>query len=275
MAGKRVAVLFCALVCSTSAFADAVLQFEARTGQEAPISRTLIVKGGRVGFVNGSKSTVHTIFDQSQSAFAFINHSDRQFTIITSEFMRQMQQAAQESMKKMQARVDKQVQNMSPQQRAMYEQGRMMMPMMTPYMANLTSPNYLRTAVPLFIKQNIKGFECNRIDLLEGGRKTQELCVAQQDQVKDLAANDYQTLLSMLKVTQELDALGAFSLGFQRPFLSGWGGGNPGLPISVTEVSGTATTTTTLVTMQKENVDPQRLQLPPGYLQAKIPLPIR
>jgi len=127
----------------------------------------------------------------------------------------------------------------------------------------------------LYIRQTVNGIECQRVDLLEGGRKTQELCVTQRSALKDLSDDDYQTLLAMLKVAQELDTLGAFSLGFQRPFLAAWGGGRPGLPISVTEHTGAASTVTTLESLHNEPVAIEKLQLPSGYLQAKIPLPIK
>ncbi|MDX1410015.1 MAG: hypothetical protein R3330_17820, partial [Saprospiraceae bacterium] len=181
----------------------------------------------------------------------------------------------QESAKRIQEQLDKQLQNMPPQQRAMYQQGRMMMPMMTPYMANLARPNHLRTAVPLYITQSVNNVECRRVDLLEGGRKTQELCIAQRDQLKGLSNEDYDAVLAMLQVAQELDTLGAFALGFKRPFLAAWGGGSPGLPVSVVEHTNTTSTVTVLESFNTDQVDASKLTLPQDYLQAQIPMPIR
>ncbi len=263
------------MALATGARADSTLEYSSQTADQEPSTRTLIVKDGRVGFLAGDSNAVYTIFDEKQSAFAFINHHDRQYTIISRQWMQQMQQRAQESMKKMQEKLDKQLQNMPPQQRAMYQQGRMMMPMMAPYMANLTRPNHLRTVVPLYITQTVNDVQCRRVDVLEGGRKTQELCVAQRDQLSGLSDGDYQTLLAMLKVVRELDTLGAFALGFKRPFLASWGGGSPGLPVAVTEHAGKAATATKLRAFNTEAVDPDKLQLPEHYLQAQIPMPIR
>lgn len=272
-AAQAVATL--AMAWSFGVQADAILEFTSRVGGGEPVKRVLIVKDGRTGFLTADDKVVHTIFDQAQSAFAFINHDDRQYTIISTQWMREMQQRAKESMKRMQERLDEQLKNMPPQQRAMYQQGRMMMPMMAPYMANLAKPNQFRTAVPLFLNQTINGVQCQRVDLLEGGRKVQELCIAQRNQLAVLSDADYQTLLAMLKVAQELDSLGGFTLGFRRPFIAAWGGGRPGLPVMVKEHSADASTVTQLQSLKSETVDAARLQLPEDYLQAQIPMPIR
>jgi len=256
--------------------ADTTLQFSARVaGNATPVMRSLLVKQGRVGFREGSDQRITIVFDQSQKAFAFINHADRQYTVITAEWMRQMQERARASMQRMQEVMDKQLQDMPPQQRAMYQQGRLMMPMMLPFMANVTQPNQLRTAVPLYIRNQVNGIPCNRVDLLEGGRKTQELCIAERKDLKDVAESDYDTLMTMLKVAQELDTMGAFALGFRRPFLAAWGGGTPGLPIFVSEHGNQAVITTELSRLDAGNIDSAMLQLPADYLQAEIPLPIR
>lgn len=272
--GVKLAVSL-ALACASAAQADATLEFTSRTGNSEPVKRTLIVKDGRIGFLTADGGKVHTIFDQAQSAFTFINHADRQYTVISAEWMREMQQRAKESMQRMQKQMDEQVKNMPPQQRNMYQQGRMMMPMMMPYLNNLAKPNQFRTAVPLYIKQTINGVQCQRVDLLEGGRKVQELCIAQRDQLKALAADDYQAILAMLKVAQEIDSLGGFAMGFKRPFIAAWGGGRPGLPVSVTEHSAGSVTVTQLDALRDDAVDAARLQLPDDYLQAKIPFPVR
>ncbi len=268
-----IAILY--TVTADIAGADSRLVFSSKSGQQPATTKTLIVKDGRVGFITNDNGSVYAIFDQKQSAFAFINHSDRQYTIISKTWMEEMHKRSQESAKRIQEQLDKQLQSMPPQQRAMYQQGRMMLPMMAPYMSNLARPNYLRTAVPLYITRSINNISCNRVDLLEGGRKTLELCVAQRDQLTGLSNDDYGTMLSMLQVAQELDTLGAFALGFKRPFLAAWGGGSPGLPIAVTEHSGTLSTATELKKFDTEPVDTEQLQLPQDYLQAQIPMPIR
>ena len=268
-----IAILFA--VTADVAGADSRLVFSSKSGQQPATTKTLIVKDGRVGFITNDNGRVHTIFDQKQSAFTFLNHSNRQYTIISKKWMEEMYKRSQESAKRMQEQLDKKLQNMPPQQRAMYQQGRMMLPMMAPYMSNLARPNYLRTAVPLYITRSVNNISCNRVDLMEGGRKTLELCVAQRNQLTGLSNDDYGTMLSMLQVAQELDTLGAFTLGFKRPFLAAWGGGSPGLPIAVTEHSGASSTVTELKKFDTEPVDMEKLQLPEDYLQAKIPMPIR
>lgn len=263
---KRIITLGLFWCWFATAGADTTLMFE-NQHKGSIESHTVMIKGSLIGIVDSaSGERVSMVFDKSQSAFTFIDHRQRQYTVISEAWMEQAMERTQAAMKRVEAEMQKQMQNMPPQYRGMYQQGRMMMPMM----GGATTATIPKTFVPAFGTHSVAGMTCRRVDVLEAGRRVQELCVTDPKSLK-IPTADYDTFRAMLSVTESLAKQGAFSYGFKAPPIGDSGSGSQGIPILVNDLQ--SDRTTTLRSASFDPVDDELLKPPSDYLEAKIPLP--
>lgn len=270
--------IVCALIALavTDANADATLTYGSANAEEGT-ERSLLVKGDLVGFIDPARSEegFYALFDKSRSAFTFINHRDRQYTVITEQWMQEANQRSREAMQRMRAEMEKQLEKLPPDQRARYQQaqtGMGMMPMMGGLLGGMaggqTQPKQI---IPSLFTRTVNGMQCRRLEVYQGGRKTEELCVAAPGALK-IDQNDYETLRGMLQVGANLSKLGAFSFGFDAPTLADAGDTAQGVPVEIQNL----TDPKTVLQLRGVNTDQlsaQRFDIPADYLEAQIPLP--
>ncbi len=252
--------------------ADTTLVYHLHQADDEPLQQRLLVSDGKVaiyGDPNVDRPTL--VYDRSQSALTFINHSDRQFTVISEKWAKQASDRFKLAMKRMNEQMQKQLENMSPQQRSLYQQGRMMMPMMQPMMGGSATTSLSRTYMPSFGTQKYGDFSCRRVDVMEGVNRVAQLCVAEPAAVQ-IPQEDYQTLRAMLQTIANLSRQGGFNYGFKAPEFSGSVGGNTH-GIVVQQQDTNAKTSYTLQSVGTEPVEAANFSPPRDYLEAEIPLP--
>jgi len=263
-------LLFGAAMFIPPASADTTLVYHLHQADDSPLQKRLLVSDGKVaiyGDPNIDRPTL--VYDRSQSALTFIKHSDRQFIVISEKWAKQASDRFKLAVKRMDEQLQKQLENMTPQQRSMYQQGRMMMPMMAPMMGGASTPLPARTYLP-YGTESIGAISCRRVDVLENGQKVQQLCVTDAAGLK-IPASDYQTFQAMLQVTERLANQGLFSYGFNTPIVTQSGGNTQGIPVIVKDLK--TRSTVTLQQTRFEPIDADTLRPPKDYLEAKIPLP--
>ncbi len=253
------------------AFADTTLTFEDQRPDAAPTTTNLVIKGNVIGIIDHADTErLVAVFKRSDSSFTFINHQHRQYTVISEAWMAEATQRTKAAMKRMEGQMQKQMENIPPQYRGMVQQGRMMMPMMAPMMSGASAPMPARTYMP-YGMENIGGFSCRRIDVMESGKKVQQLCVTNAAGLK-IPSSDHATFQAMLGVTERLANQGLFSFGFKTPTVVQSGGNTQGIPVIIKDLK--THSTVTLQETSFETVDADTLQPPKDYLEAKIPLPV-
>ncbi len=266
-------LLLGAAFLAPSAFADTTLIFDNQRQNAAPGATRLVIKDNLIGISERSDTDTErlvALFNRSDSSFTFINHEHRQFTVISEAWMKQATQRTKAAMKRMESQMQQQMENMPPQYRGMVQQGRMMMPMMAPMMSGASTPAPTRTYMP-FGATNTDGFTCRRIDVMENGKKVQQLCIANASALK-IPRSDYETFQAMLGVTERLSNQGLLSFGFKTPPVTQSGGKTQGIPVVIKDL--TKQTTTILRETSFAPVASEALQAPKNYLEAKIPLPV-
>ncbi len=253
------------------AFADTTLVFEDQRPDAAPTTTKLLIKDNLIGISEQADTErLVAVFNRSDSSFTFINHQHRQYTVMSEAWMADATQRTKAAMKRMEGQAQKQMENIPPQYRGMVQQGRMMMPMMAPMMSGASTPMPAKTYMP-YGMENIGGFSCRRIDVMEGGKKVQQLCVTDAAGLK-IPSSDYATFQAMLGVTERLANQGLFSFGFKTPTVTQSGGNTQGIPVIIKELK--TRSTITLQETSFDTVDADTLQPPKDYLEAKIPLPV-
>ncbi len=249
------------------AFADTTLMFEDQRADAAPTTTKLVIKDNLIGIrEQADTERLVAVFNQSDSSFTFINHRHRQYTVISEAWMAEATQRTQAAMKRMEGQMQKQMENIPPQYRGMVQQGRMMMPMMS----GASTPMPTRSYMPYGI-ENIGAFSCRRIDVMESGKKVQQLCVTDAAGLK-IPRSDFATFQAMLGVTERLANQGLFSFGFKTPTVTQSGGNAQGIPVIIKDLK--TQSTVTLQETRFDTVDADALRLPKDYLEAKIPLPV-
>jgi hypothetical protein len=253
------------------AFADTTLIFEDQRPDAAPTTTKLVIKDNLIGISEHTDTErLVAVFNRSDSSFTFIDHRHRQYTVMSEAWMADATQRAKAAMKRMEGQMQKQMENIPPQYRGMVQQGRMMMPMMAPMMSGASSPMPARTYMP-YGMENIGGLSCRRIDVMESGKKVQQLCVTDAAALK-IPSSDYGTFQAMLGVTERLANQGLSSFGFKTPTVTQSGSNTQGIPIIIRDLQ--THSTATLQETSFDTVDADALQPPKDYLEAKIPLPV-
>ena len=177
---------------------------------------------------------------------------------------------SQETFKKMQAKMDQQAKDMPPQYRQMYQQGKMMMPMMMPMLNFQSQPTQPAMHMPAFGPGQAGQYPCRRMDVTRGGRKTQQLCVANPAAL-GIAGNDWNTLRAMLATSDRLAGQGAFTFGFKAPRITAPGAGLQGIPV---EIKDTGSASTLLLSgVDTSPIEAATLQRPASFTEAKVPVP--
>ncbi len=262
----RISLFAFGLVLATTTVADTTLTFTKRHQHTEPTSSILTIKDQRIGISDEEDpGRISVVFDQSRSAFTFINHRQQQYTVVSEAWMRDATERTKAAMKRMEAQMQQQMDNIPPQYRSMMQQGRMMMPMMS----GTGAPAAAKTYLP-YGNESVGEYSCRRVDVTEGGKKTQELCIASASGL-GMDQADFGTVLAMQRVADILARQGAFSLGFQPPLLSQGGGLVQGIPIKLVDLKTNATIQ--LLKTDSGEVGRETLQPPADYLEAKIPLP--
>ena len=265
------------IVAPLAGHTDATLIYQSPDPQGAADAvYRLAIHAERIAISAGDATAAPAvIFDQAQSALIFVNRRYRQFTVISESWMAAARQRIQEKTKQMQARMDKQMEDMPADDRARYQHGRAsmgMMPMMGAFSGMGAAPSPPRYPVPSFRNRVVNGISCRHVDIYETGRKVQELCVAEQNAV-GIPAQDYATVVEMLRVIDALARNGAFSFGFEAPAVARLASSVEGLSVAVRDLDQNPPRILALTGVSVDPVDPDSVQIPDGYLEAKVPVP--
>ena len=88
------------------AFADVVLVYHSQQGDDPPTEQRLMIADGMIaiyGDLDIDRPTV--VYDQSRSAFIFVNHGDRQYTVISEEWMKEASERYKAASKRMEEQI--------------------------------------------------------------------------------------------------------------------------------------------------------------------------
>ncbi|MDH3693679.1 MAG: hypothetical protein OER96_03805 [Gammaproteobacteria bacterium] len=263
--------VFCMLYFSCpQAFADARLVYQQNVDTNGTFE--LIVKGSKVGIVDGGSGQLKLLFDESTSTFTFFDHAYRQYTQLSEQKMIEVNKRMQEEMKRIQANLDEQMKTMTPEQQAMVKQGKMGMQMMPGMRGFGVADTRPKNHIPSMLNIKVNDYQCRRVDTFQGGQVVQTQCVAEQKSV-GLTQFDYDTILEFLRATAGLTQQGAFSIGFSAPPLPETGKNINGIPVQAKHEVAGQQVASTLIDISQAAVDAAIFEIPENYLQAKIPLP--
>ncbi len=266
----RYLLLSTALLASP-VLADTALVFEDQRPDTPPTNTKLVIKENLIGISEQADTErLVAVFNRSDSSFTFINHQHRQYTVMSEAWMAEATQRTKAAMKRMEGQMQKKMEDIPPQYRGMVQQGRMMMPMMAPMMSGASQPVPARTYMP-YGQMKIDGFSCRRVDVMENGKKVQQLCITDPAGLK-IPRSDYETFQAMLGVTERLTNQGLSSFGFKTPTITQSGGNTRGIPVKIKDLQ--TQSSVTLRETSFEAVDADTLRPPKDYLEAKIPLPV-
>jgi len=229
---------------------------------------TVRIHGAQIGLFENGKLTL--VYDDGAKSYVYVDHRDRMYTVISEQWMQEATRRSQEAYKKMQAKMEQQASSLPPQYQQMYQQGRMMAPFMGPMMNPQSQPSQPAMHMPAFGPGQAGDYPCRRMDVMQGGRKIQQVCVANPASV-GITAGDWNTFRAWLATNDRLTKQGAFTFGFNAPLIAAPGSGLQGIPIEIKDDN--AGTTLLLSGVDNGAVDSAVLRVPEDFLEAKIPIP--
>jgi hypothetical protein len=236
---------------------------------------TMLVKDHRVAFLAGGEGSQALLawYDRNDRAFVFVNHPDRQYTVISRAWAKEMRRRVDETSRRLTEDIKRQAAAMPPDLRPYYQQTQVFSPWMTMFAQGASAPGagQPRQYVAGSRTRKLAGRECQQGEIRQAGKKTMELCVANYG-VPGISDEDAATLREMRSDCFELYKLGAFLFGFTPPGPAKVSPEAPGIALEFRDIAGDGPLTA-LTAVQAEAVDPKVFELPPEYLQAVIPLP--
>ena len=169
-------------------------------------------------------------------------------------------------MNRVQEQLSRQMQGMSPEQRAQIE--RMMGGFARPPKQSEVPPiDYIKTNK----SRKVNGIACQVTRLVKAGQPVTEICLAKTTAIK-MPANNLQTLLSMQATAAKLAGAATPLLkriGSQMPE---FGGKNlEGLPLMVTDLSGKNRTQMTVKSVTQGDAPKGAMSIPKGYRLKQLP----
>ncbi len=252
------------LVAAAPASADVSLHYDV----DGKPGLTVRIHGTRIGVFEGGKLAL--IYADETKSYVYVDHRDRVYTVISEEWLQEATRRGQQVAKQMQDRMEQQSLNLPPQYRQMYQQGKMMTPFMTPMMNPQSQSAQPAMHVPAFGPGPAGAFSCRRMDVMQGGKRVQQVCVANPAAL-NIDDGDWNTFRAWLATSDRLARQGAFTFGFKPPVLTAPGSGLQGVPVEVQDHA--AGTALVLSEVDTGAVAPEALQPPGDYLEARIPMP--
>ena len=229
---------------------------------------TIRIHGAQIGIFKNDKLTL--LYDDGAKSYTFVDHPNRVYTVISEQWMQEATRRSQEVYKQMQAKMEKQAKNLPPQYQQMFQQGKTMMPFMMPMMNIQAQPTQPAMHMPAFGPGRAGQYPCRRMDVMQGGKKNKQVCVASPASL-GVAGGDWNTFRAMLATNDRLAKQGAFTFGFNAPLIAAPGGGLQGIPVEIKDND--AATTLLLSDIDSAAVNPAGLRPPKGFLEARIPIP--
>lgn len=229
----------------------------------------------RIGYIQDGKMSIRSdsaakdtdlLYDQARSAITIVNHQDRTFMLLDEQSIAEFMSGTMQMMNRVQEQLSRQMQGMSPEQRAQIE--RMMGGLAQPPKQSEEPPiEYIQTNKT----QKVNGVACRITSLVKAGQPVTEICLAKTTALK-MPAGDLKTLLSMQATAAKLAGAAApllKRLGSQMPE---FGGKNlDGLPLKVTDLTGNHRTQMTVKSVSQGNAPKRAMLVPKGYQPAQLP----
>ncbi len=154
--------------------------FQREGGKDTPASAQFSVESGRVAMILKGSRSVRMLYDAKAQVLRMVSDDDKQYFDITKTANGQ---------NPMMAAMQKQLESMPKEQRAMAEQ---MMKSAMGAKANAPQLVYVWSKE----KQTIAGYECTRVDGMKGEDKVTEYCGTTSSDFK-LSDPEHQTVLDM------------------------------------------------------------------------------
>lgn len=203
-----------ALSLSGALHADATLQYT-DSGEESSGS-TLMIKGSQVRMEerDADGSTVYSLFDSETRTLVMVIDEERSYAELTEDGLRAQAGEVRAMQEGFLEQMRQQMEQMPPEQRSMMEQQMRQMGIDAAMLSGEDSPVPDSSALETRrtgTSDTIGGVRCEGMEVLMDGTRTNELCVADPQQL-GLSAADFATLRTLFEFMQSLSDI-ALSMG--------------------------------------------------------------
>jgi hypothetical protein len=254
-----------ALSLSSVSQADAILQY---TDSGESSGSTLMIKGSQVRMEEreADGSTVYSLFDSKTRTLVMVIDEERSYAELTEDGLRAQAGEVRAMQEQFLQQMRQQMEQMPPDQRAMMEQQMRQMGIDAAMLSGDDAPVPDSSALETRrtgTSGTIGGVRCEGMEVLMDGTRTNELCVADPQQL-GLSAADFATLRTLFEFMQSLSDI-ALSMG--GPFAADMSAEMlpvvDGVPVQVKNLQDGSVTT--LQSVSTDTLSADLFQVPDGY----------
>jgi len=250
--------------------ADTWLEYRAISSEASPnlSGSALVVRDGDVGLFDAEESRGPVVLFRSESKeLLFIEHSYREYTVMTESWLKDANDKAEKSVVEMQAQMEKKKSELSPRMRQQFDQANTMMKFM-PLMGGMMiggddGLEYSMTTRSM----KFSDINCRQLDEFYQEEKSRVFCVGKAGDL-GIGQTDAAAIEDFLESLGRMSEAGVFEYGFMKPVIVPTSKEYHGVPVAVSHPDGSGY----LLAPTGDAVNVPSLDIPENYLRAEIPM---
>lgn len=250
---------------TVNSFSDAVIEMEYKDNVSQTVNKsTNSFKGSDMKmdyFEGGTEPSGSMIFKGDKDVMINIDHKTKTYTVMDKQTLQGLANQMNEAM----AEMEKQMANMSPEERAMMEK------VMKGKMPTIQDTNHVEPVLKKAGSGNVSGYACTKYEVYKGSEKVRDLCVTSWSNIES-GSEMQSTLLKMANFMEDLTK----SMSSGPNFMTSMAQDEKniynqisklnGFPVQTIDYSnGSVTGITTFKSSNKTSLDSSAFEAPAGY----------